>query len=378
MNKIKIISVVGARPNFMKIAPLVREMKKHKNISNMLVHTGQHYSEEMSRVFLRDLNLSRFVDLKVGPMPPKDQIKKIVKRFSRLLEKERPDLVIVVGDVNSTLACAISARAMDIKIAHIEAGLRSFDLTMPEEINRIITDSVSDFLFTTEPSGMRNLLKENIGKEKIFFVGNIMIDSLVANIKEADKRSIKKKLGLHKGEYAVLTLHRPSNVDQRGTLSRMVDMLSRVSKKIKVVYPAHPRTVKMLKHFGMLEKVKNTGGLILTPPMGYIDFLSLMKDAKFVMTDSGGMQEETTYLGIPCFTLRENTERPVTITVGTNRLVGRDTGKLLRAIDKLSSKKSHRTRRPELWDGRTARRITDILLRAFAGKYNANGFKRYK
>lgn len=367
MKSLKIVSVVGARPNFVKIAPLIREMKKRRSIVNVLVHTGQHYSVYMSRAFLREFGLSRLIALNVGPLTPKRQMIEIKKRFRKILLKERPDLVIVVGDVNSTLACALTARSLKIKLAHIEAGLRSFDRTMPEERNRVITDSVSDLLFTTEPSGRRNLLDEGIDPKKIFFTGNIMIDSLVAHLKDAQKRDVKTGLGLKSGGYAVLTLHRPSNVDSSKRLSKIIRTLSCVSKRIKIVYPAHPRTVKMLKRFGLMKEIKRIPGLLLTRPMGYIDFLSLMKDAKFVMTDSGGMQEETTYLGIPCFTMRKNTERPITVTMGTNRIVDGDTGRLLRLINRLPDDKCAKVRRPKFWDGMTARRIVDVLLRGENG-----------
>ena len=367
MKDLKIVSVVGARPNFVKIAPFIHEIKKRRSIVNILVHTGQHYSAYMSKIFLREFGLSRLIALNVGSLPPKRQIAKIKKRFKKVLMEERPDLVVVVGDVNSTLACALTAHSLNIKLAHIEAGLRSFDRTMPEENNRVMTDSVSDFLFTTEPSGGRNLLSEGIDPKKIFFAGNIMIDSLMMHLKEARKRNVKARLGLKSGGYAVLTLHRPSNVDRRKKLSGIIRTLSEVSKRIKIVYPAHPRTVKMLKRFGLMKEVKRIPGLLLTGPMGYIDFLSLMKDAKFVMTDSGGMQEETTYLGIPCFTMRKNTERPITVTRGTNRIVNGDTKRLLRLIDRIPLKRGAKVRRPKFWDGMTARRIVDVLLRAVAG-----------
>lgn len=364
MRNIKIISVVGARPNFVKIAPFLRETQKRGNITNVLVHTGQHYTDYMSDIFFKDFRISRYVGLNVGPSGQIEQMAKIMTGLERVFLKERPDLVVVVGDVTSTLAAALVATRLGIKVAHIEAGLRSFDRTMPEEINRLLTDAISDYLFVTEPSGVRNLKKEGVPDKKIFFVGNIMIDSLVAGMKEAKKRAVARRLGLRNKDYAVLTLHRPSNVDTKEKLGNAVRALSKLQKIIKVVYPVHPRTLKMLKRFGYLEKLKEQPGLILVRPLGYMDFLSLMIDSRCVITDSGGMQEETTYLGIPCFTLRKNTERPVTVTQGTNIMIGEDYNRLLRLVKKMPFKR--KSRRPGLWDGKTAGRIVDILERAIA------------
>jgi UDP-N-acetylglucosamine 2-epimerase (non-hydrolysing) len=365
MKKRKIISVVGARPNFVKIAPLVREFRKYKEIDHVLVHTGQHYTERMSDIFFKEFRMQRNVDLDIGPASQVKQMAGIMERFEKVVLKERPDLVIVVGDVTSTLACALTAVKLGVKVAHIEAGLRSFDRTMPEEINRTLTDAVSDYLFVTEPSGVRNLKKEGIPDNKIFFVGNIMIDSVAFSIKEAEKRSICRDLGLKKGAYALLTLHRPSNVDDKRRLEGIVKILGGIREKVKIVYPVHPRSVKMLKAFGCWKRLKEDPDMVMTDPLGYLDFIKLMMDAKFVMTDSGGIQEETTYLGIPCFTLRENTERPVTVTRGTNRIVGDDYSSLRRMISVIQP--ARKKKRPRLWDGRTASRITRILMRSVAG-----------
>jgi len=359
MRKIKIVSIVGARPNFVKIAPFIRELKKHKDIINILIHTGQHYTDYMSDIFFRDFKISKYISLGVGPSSQVKQMAKIMQRLERTLLREKPDLVVVVGDVTSTLAGTLVAARLNIKAAHIEAGLRSFDRSMPEEINRLLTDAISDFLFVTEPSGINNLKREGFSKEKIFFVGNIMIDSLVSHLKEARKRKIMQELNLKKKEYAVLTLHRPSNVDNKEKLGKIVETLSKLQKIIKIVYPVHPRTVKMLRKFGFLEELRRQPGLILIKPLGYIDFLSLMMSAKCVITDSGGMQEETTYLGIPCFTLRKNTERPITVTQGTNVVIGENYAKLLGLVKRISIRR--KIRRPKYWDGRTAARIVKIL-----------------
>ena len=370
MRKIKIVSVVGARPNFMKIAPLLREFEKRKDILNILVNTGQHYTGYMSDIFLKDFNIKKHTDLNVGADTPIRQIARVMTRFEKVLIKEKPDAVVVVGDVNSTLACALTAVKLNIKVAHVEAGLRSFDRTMPEEINRVLTDSISDYLFATEPSALRNLKREGISGGKVFFVGNIMIDSLIHSISEARKRNIRRKFGLQEKGYALLTLHRPSNVDDKKQLSKTMDMLGKVKEKVKIVYPIHPRSVKMLKHFKYWERLNSEKNIIAIKPLGYIDFLSLMMGAKFVITDSGGIQEETTYLGIPCFTLRKNTERPVTVTRGTNKIIGHNYGLLLKSINRMPSRPKRKI--PALWDGRTAKRIAVILRKglkkAIAGR----------
>lgn len=368
----KVLCVAGARPNFVKIAPLMEEMKKRKGINCLLVHTGQHYDFKMSQIFFQNLGIPEpDIYLNVGSGSHAEQTGKIMVEFEKVLLKERPDLVIVVGDVNSTIACSLTAAKMGIPIAHVEAGLRSFDRTMPEEINRILTDALSDYLFTTEKSAKTNLLREGIKKDKIHFVGNIMIDSLLKNIKKTKRSQILKKLGLEQGEYALVTLHRPANVDKRQELAEILEALGTIQKRIKVVYPAHPRTKKNIDDFNLvnrfsflrasIENEKN-GNFLICDPLGYLDFVMLMMNAKFILTDSGGIQEEATVLNIPCLTMRNNTERPITIELGTNKIIGTDKKRIIDESLKIISGKRKLGKIPPLWDGKTARRIVDILL----------------
>lgn len=346
----KIISVVGARPNFMKIAPIIREMNKYNDITSILVHTGQHYDKNMSESFFKDLNIPYpDYNLGIGSGSHAEQTAKIMIEFEKVCIKEKPDIVIVVGDVNSTIACALVAKKMNIKVAHVEAGLRSFDWDMPEEINRILTDRISDYLFVTEQSAIDNLKKEGFDDSKIFFVGNVMIDSLLDNIDK--KTDIVKRLNLKSKDYCVITLHRPSNVDNKEKLEYILDILNNIP--FRIVWPIHPRTLKNIESFGLKEETKN---FLLLDPLGYLDFITLISECKFVLTDSGGIQEETTYLGIPCITMRENTERPSTITLGTNKLLIKKED-ILNAIKNLN--KNHSI--PPLWDGKTAERIIKIL-----------------
>jgi len=379
----KIVSVVGARPNFMKIAPIIEQLKiKNKNLKaklkHVLVHTGQHYDEEMSKSFFEDLNLPKpDINLGVGSASHAVQTAKIMIEFEKVCLRERPDLIIVVGDVNSTIACALVASKLGIKIAHIEAGLRSFDRTMPEEINRVLTDAISDYLFTTCEDANENLKREGIPEEKIYFVGNVMIDTLLKYKERAKKSKILEKLGLNKDlqvrSYTLLTLHRPSNVDNRETFINILKALKDVSEKIPIIFPAHPRTQRQIKIFS-LEKYFNfvniesnscvniRNSINLLNPLPYLDFLNLMANAKFVLTDSGGIQEETTILNIPCLTLRENTERPVTLKEGTNTIVGSNPEKIIsKSMDILNGKKK-KGRIPKLWDGKAAERIINILI----------------
>ena len=360
----KVVSIVGTRPNFMKLAPLVDEFKKQK-IEHFLVHTGQHYDEEMSRLFFNDLGIPKpNINLGVGSGSQEEQIRKITTELEKVLVKERPNIVVVVGDVNSTLAGAEAAHKLGIKVAHVEAGLRSFDKTMPEEMNRILTDKISDFLFTTEESGNKNLMNEGISKDKIFFVGNVMIDTLLIHKQKAQKSNILSKFKLNKNDYSVLTLHRPSNVDTKEDFKNIISILEEIQDKIKIVFPIHPRTKKNIQLFNLKEKMKNMKNLIITEPWGYLDFLCLMSNSKFVLTDSGGIQEETTILGIPCITLRKNTERPVTVEQGTNLLVSIDNQQVVeKAMDIIDNKIKPNKKIPELWDGKTTKRIVDILLK---------------
>ena len=361
----KIVSIVGTRPNFIKIAALINELKKH-DIQHILVHTGQHYDKGLSKLFFDDLSLPKpDINLEVGSGTFGDQIGNIIIKLEKVLMKERPDLVIVVGDVNSTFAGALTAKQLGIKVAHVEAGLRSFDLTMPEEINRMLTDRISDILFTTEKSANKNLLNEGTSNNKIFFVGNVMIDTLLRHREKANKSKILRKLNLKKNNYCVLTLHRPSNVDNKKSLGNILEILGEIQQKIKIVFPVHPRTLKNLKSYNLLSNVKNQKNIILTEPLGYLDFLCLMNNSRFAITDSGGIQEETTVLGVPCITLRNNTERPVTVEYGTNLLVSTDKNKVIKACIRLIKGVDFKGRIPEFWDGKAAKRIVSTIINIY-------------
>lgn len=356
----KVILVCGARPNFIKIAPIWEEMKIDPGVFQpFILHTGQHYDQNMSDLFFKDLGLPRPDKyLGVGSASHAVQTAKIMVGFEKILKEIKPDLIIVVGDVNSTLACSIVASKLLIPIAHVESGLRSFDRTMPEEVNRIVTDSIADFLFTTCEDANENLRKEGVSDDKIFFVGNVMIDTLVKLKVKSKKSEILDKFGLTDHNYAILTLHRPGNVDDVNTLKGIFEALMEVCKNIQIIFPVHPRTEKQLKKIGIQENDKN---IKMIEPLGYLEFLKLLMCARFVMTDSGGIQEETTYLGIPCLTLRENTERPVTLNEGTNTLVGTDKDKIVSACNSILNNKNIKYKIPELWDGFAAKRIVKIL-----------------
>lgn len=358
----KILSVVGARPNFIKISPIDKAFRKYgKAVSHKICHTGQHFDDCMSKVFFDDLNMPRpDFYLGIGGGSHASQTARIMLELEKVFEAEKPDLVIVPGDVNSTLAAALVASKMGIPIAHVEAGLRSFDNTMPEEINRIITDVVSDYLFVTEHSGIRNLRDEGIDNDKIFFVGNTMIDSLEAHYDLIESCSITKDMGLTHGNYILATFHRPHNVDDKDGLEELMHALGRLANNRILVFPVHPRTRKNIQEYGLATDLSNN--LILTQPLGYIEFLSLMRYAELVITDSGGIQEETTYLGVQCITVRKNTERPVTIDVGTNHLVGTDLEKVEKIALDILGGTTKPGRIPELWDGKAAKRITEIIM----------------
>lgn len=355
----KMIIVGGARPNFMKIAPLIHALDNRTgSISYVLVHTGQHYDYEMSKVFFDELDIPEpHYFLNVGSGSHAVQTAKIMIEFEKVCINEIADYVCVVGDVNSTLACSVTAKKLNLKTIHIEAGLRSGDMTMPEEINRLVTDAISDLLFVTEESGIENLKREGQPDEKVFFVGNLMIDTLHYCL---NKLGDTNENGNKKSPYAVVTLHRPSNVDDGDKLKDIVAALSEISKDLPVHFPIHPRTEKNLDKFGLRELINNSN-ILLKPPMSYLNFLALWKDASLVYTDSGGLQEETTALGIPCFTLRENTERPITIKQGTNILVGTSREQILREYSKFKNGEKKNGRVPDLWDGKTAQRIVTIL-----------------
>lgn len=356
----KIISVVGARPNFMKIAPVIEELNKNK-IDNMLVHTGQHYDVNMSDDFFKDLKLREpDLNLNVGSSSHAKQTAEIMVKLEEVLLQQKPSLIIVVGDVNSALAASITASKLKIKTAHIEAGLRSFDFDMPEEINRILTDQVSDFLFCTEKSGVENLKNEGIKDGKIFLAGNVMIDSLIKNLSNAEKSSIQKKMKIE-NDYCVITAHRPENVDNENNLKILADIIDEIQKDIIAVYPIHPRTMKMLQQFNLDKKISNMKNLKICEPLGYIDFLKLTKNSKFVVTDSGGLQEETSYLKVPCLTIRKNTERPITVEKGTNTVTGLNKKNVMSEIKKINEGLYKKGQEIEYWDGKSSERIVKIL-----------------
>jgi UDP-N-acetylglucosamine 2-epimerase (non-hydrolysing) len=359
--------ICAARPNFMKVAPLYHALVKKNWAEPVIVHTGQHYDINMSDSFFRDLRLPEpHVHLGIGSGTHAEQTGRVMMAYERVLLEKRPDLVVVVGDVNSTAACtraAVKLRRRPL-VAHLEAGLRSFDRSMPEEINRLVTDALSDILWTTSPDGDENLLREGVSAEKIQRVGNIMIDSLEMLRKTIEKGVVWKELELKNGGYGVVTLHRPSNVDKPEKLKQLCALLVGISRKTELVFPVHPRTRKNLEHFGLLPSLMNGGGIHLLEPLNYISFMNLVFNCRLAITDSGGIQEETTYLGIPCLTLRENTERPVTITQGTNQLCGvEDLQDRVKGILSGPFRNSHKI---ELWDGHTAERIVGRLRRLIA------------
>jgi UDP-N-acetylglucosamine 2-epimerase (non-hydrolysing) len=356
---LKLALVVGARPNFMKIAPILSELNRHpEEFQSFLVHTGQHYDAKMSDVFFDDLGLpTPDVFLGVGSGSHAVQTAQTMIAFERVLLELRPDWVVVVGDVNSTIACALDAVKLGIKVAHVEAGLRSRDRFMPEEINRILTDSISDLLFTPSRDGDANLLAEGTTREKVCFVGNVMIDSLRRFENYASQTNALDAVGIRAAEYGLVTLHRPSNVDNPQQLASILNALERIQKKVRLVFPIHPRTRKMMVDFGLMDRVDQMSGLMLLDPVGYKDFLQLERNSLMVLTDSGGIQEETTVFGVPCLTLRESTERPVTIDSGTNILVGLDEERIVAEAFNIVDGRGKKGQIPEGWDGHTAERI---------------------
>jgi UDP-N-acetylglucosamine 2-epimerase (non-hydrolysing) len=356
---LKILHVVGARPNFMKVAPLMRALTPHQpDVEQLLVHTGQHYDYQMSRLFFEELSLPDPDEyLGVGSGTHAEQTARVMLAFEPVLLRHRPDWVIVVGDVNSTLACALVCAKLGVRLAHVEAGLRSGDRGMPEEINRLLTDQLADLLFTPSPDADANLLHEGVDPAKIHFVGNVMIDSLVQMLLKARLRQAAGRLGLQAGAYTLVTLHRPSNVDDPHTLAEIVSALRELARDREVIFPVHPRTRQRLEQLGL-----DTGRVRLVEPLGYLDFLSLMETAALVLTDSGGIQEETTYLGVPCLTARSTTERPITITQGTNRLVASNRQAILDAVEGLAQRPASPRQPIELWDGHAAKRIAKVLL----------------
>jgi UDP-N-acetylglucosamine 2-epimerase (non-hydrolysing) len=353
-----ILYVVGARPNFMKAAPIIEAGRAHSGFRQVLINTGQHYDDAMARRFFIELNLpTPDRDLGVGSATHAVQTANIMTRFEEVCVTERPDVVVVFGDINSTMAATLVAAKMEIPVAHVEAGLRSFDRSMPEEINRIVTDRLARLLLTPSQDADENLLAEGVPADRIRLVGNVMIDTLFKHLPLATVDRARGVAAIGGGPYAVVTLHRPSNVDRRETFAGVLDAIGTIAGRMPVVFSVHPRTQARLREFNLLP---STAGIIMTEPMGYIDFLSLTANACVVLTDSGGIQEETTALGIPCLTLRENTERPITVTQGTNRVVGTSGPDILRAFDE-AVEQPPLSRRPELWDGHTAERIARVM-----------------
>ena len=365
---INILGVVGARPNFMKIDPVFRVLDRERDrFATALVHTGQHYDEKMSKVFFDDLAMRPpDIYLDVGSGTHAQQTGTVMIRLEAVLAERRPDLVMVVGDVNSTLAATLTAAKLRIPVAHVEAGLRSFDRAMPEEINRLVTDALSDYLFTPSRDGDANLLKEGVPPERIHFVGNVMIDTLQRCRALAQQSSVFETLGVERGAYAFLTLHRPSNVDDPAVLAEILDALATIQERLPIIFPIHPRTAKQIEAFGLQDRVDRMRDLRRIPPLGYLDFLALQSHARLALTDSGGIQEETTVLGVPCLTLRENTERPVTVTQGTNRIVGHDREEIVAAATAVLEGQAPEGRIPEYWDSQASERIADVLRRELA------------
>jgi UDP-N-acetylglucosamine 2-epimerase (non-hydrolysing) len=352
----QVLCIVGARPNFMKIAPIMAAFHA-SGIAAKLVHTGQHYDEAMNDRFFADLGI-RAPDhhLEVGSGSHANQTAEVMKRFEPVMLEENPAAVLVVGDVNSTIACALVASKLSVPVVHVEAGLRSYDRGMPEEINRVLTDQISSLLFTTERSALENLKREGIDEASVHFVGNVMIDSLHRNLARAVPAD--QTLEGKADHYALLTLHRPSNVDDKSVLTSLLEAVDEISRSLPVVFPMHPRTRSKIEHFGLHDLLKN---LLVLPPAGYLEMLGLMKSARLVMTDSGGIQEETTALGVPCLTLRENTERPITLHEGTNTLIGVDTSALKKAVSEILATGGKAGRIPEYWDGHAADRIAQVM-----------------
>lgn len=379
----KFISIAGARPNFMKLASIADAIESYNknnptyytnSIEHIIVHTGQHYDHKMSKNFFEDLGIPKpAINLEVGSGTHAQQTAEIIKRFEEVLLRETPDVLLVVGDVNSTIACALVAAKIQYPaehllkrpiIVHVEAGLRSFDREMPEEINRVLTDSLSDFLFITEKSAFVNLQKEGCKSEKVHFVGNVMIDTLKRHLQKAKESKIVDELGIN-APFGLITLHRPSNVDHADLLKSLVECFVEISNDLKLVFPIHPRTKYNLDKFGIMLLLEDANNISLLDPLGYLDFLSLINQATLLLTDSGGIQEETTYLGVPCITLRENTERPVTVTKGTNYLIGTNTRKIFETVSLILEGKGKNAEIPKYWDGNAGDRIIKILVETF-------------
>jgi UDP-N-acetylglucosamine 2-epimerase (non-hydrolysing) len=358
----RVLNVVGARPNFMKIAPLMAAWKAHPSIEPLLVHTGQHYDPNMSDLFFEELGIPRpDINLEVRGGSHTFQHAEVMKAFEPVCLDLKPDLLVVVGDVNSTVSCALVAAKLGIRVAHVEAGLRSFERTMPEEINRVLTDQLADLLFVSEESGLINLSREGLDHEGVHFAGNVMIDSLLTHLPRAERSPVLEDLDLKATSYGVLTLHRPANVDSPEVLERLLDVLAKVHAEVPLVFPAHPRTLDRMAKFGLREKLNQFKGLKIVEPMGYFDFLKLVRHARIIMTDSGGIQEETTVLRVPCVTLRETTERPSTCLVGTNRLAGTDPVRIWQEFEGAMAADPQSFGIPARWDGKAAQRIAAVI-----------------
>ncbi|MCY7410668.1 MAG: UDP-N-acetylglucosamine 2-epimerase (non-hydrolyzing) [Chitinophagales bacterium] len=361
--KKKILTVIGTRPNYIKITQFEKEFAKYPDhFEYRLLHTGQHFDKTMKDIFFQQLQIHKIdYGLEVNHGTPTKQIGEIMMKIDEVLQEWKPDLVIVVGDVNSTLAAAIAANKANIKLAHIESGLRSNDRTMPEEFNRIITDELADFLFVTEKSGSENLLSEGKKHEQIFFVGNTMIDTLIAFDSQFDQSPIMQTLGVNEKDYVLMTMHRPSNVDDAAQLKKVIETMQLIAAQLKIVFPIHPRTKKNIEHFGLNDSFSQIKNLILTEPLDYFSFQKLIKHAAFVVTDSGGIQEETTYRKIPCLTLRENTERPSTVEIGSNELLPFDLNIIKEKVDAIVNGSFKKGNIPPLWDGKATQRIVEVL-----------------
>jgi UDP-N-acetylglucosamine 2-epimerase (non-hydrolysing) len=350
------VVVGGARPNFMKLAPVVQALEK-RDVEVVIVHTGQHYDPDMSDLFFDELGLrAPDISLGVGSGSQTQQTARIMLAFEKPLMNFTPDAVLVVGDVNSTVACSLVAAKTDALVGHVEAGLRSRDWSMPEEVNRVVTDRVSDYLFAPSPDAVENLRREGYREDQIFLVGNVMVDTLLANLPRALGRPTLERFGLRPGEYGFVTLHRPSNVDDEDTLSGILKGLERVAERLPLLLPAHPRLRTALRSRSLPARFQ------VVDPVGYLDSIALQVRARLVLTDSGGIQEETTVLGVPCLTLRPSTERPITVTEGTNRIVGNDPGRIIAAVEEVLTNGARKTSRPECWDGRASERIAEVLI----------------
>lgn len=357
----KILCVVGARPNFMKVAPVYEALRARGHEVRM-VHSGQHYDQKMSEVFFEELGMPRpDVNLEVGSASHAVQTARIMERFEPVVLEHAPDIVLVAGDINSTIACALVAVKLGVRVAHLEAGLRSWDRTMPEEINRVLTDSISDILLTPSADADENLAREGVDPGRVFRVGNAMIDSLLEHRDRALGLNVPASRGLEPGNYAVLTLHRPSNVDDEQVFRGLLGAFEQIGARIPILFPIHPRTRKQARVFGLTDRIESAPGLRLVDPLGYLEFLALQAEAAMVLTDSGGIQEETTALGVPCLTLRPNTERPITVAEGTNTVVGVDPERIVTAAFEILDGGGKTGRIPELWDGRTGERVADVL-----------------